>query len=148
MNTAHASTKFGLPFIYLMNYFLAFCKYVFLFLTMTTEGCDFLLISFISANSVLQLALIKVNNVQTLIINCAASCFPAMQAYSARGKYRTCQLGCHKKKTTVMKSKNQSFCNLRLYVITKQGILFYGIYMYFEHIVTNICLVSRNTHAK
>lgn len=47
-----------------------------------------------------------------------------------------------------MKSKNQSFCNLRLYVITKQGILFYGIYMYFEHIVTNICLVSRNTHAK
>lgn len=41
-------------------------------LTVDIEGCDVLFICFTGADSLLQLALIKVNDVQTLIINCAA----------------------------------------------------------------------------
>lgn len=53
---------------------------------MDTEGCDVLFISFIGADSLLQLALIKVNDVQTLIINCAAYLLFSPGSLVSKGK--------------------------------------------------------------
>lgn len=51
-----------------------------------------LFICFISVSPLLQLPLIKINDVQTLIINCVDYLLPALPAYSAKSKCCVCWL--------------------------------------------------------
>lgn len=73
----------------------AFCKCVFLFLSLDMGSCDVLFISYISADSLLQLALIKVNDVQTLIINCAAYLLFSTGSFLSKGKILYMLVGGH-----------------------------------------------------
>lgn len=56
-------------------------------------GRDVLFISFIGADSLLQLALIKVNDVQTVIINCAAYLLFSTGSLLSKGKILHVQVG-------------------------------------------------------
>lgn len=60
-------------------------------------GRDVLFISFIGADPLLQLALIKVNDVQTLIINCAAYLLFSTGSLLSKGKILHVLVGVSKK---------------------------------------------------
>lgn len=70
-----------------------FANMCFFPLTVDVEGSDVLFISFIGAGSVLQLALIKVNDVQTLIINCAAYLLFRTGSLVSKGKILYVRVG-------------------------------------------------------
>lgn len=80
--------------ISILSFFLQ--AFTFISYLWDTGGPDVVFISYFSCSSLLQLALIKINDVQTLIINCEAYLLFCSGSWLSKGKYWMCQFWYHK----------------------------------------------------